>query len=523
MLDGNLSSGFGDDERGALRKLLVALAWQSGDLSYVLHADQRRVRHLIREAFSGKARRYVLEIARRWGKSVLLVALCIEEALRCPGGRIVYGAPTLKMLGEFVHPAFSLVCMDAPAGLAPVWNQQESHYNFPNGSWIHLFGADDERTAKRGRGGDARLVVFDEAAFTEVLPTVLNDVFRPALQERLGKPPGLMLLSSSPADIPEHPFTEIAELEEAAGNYVTRSWLDNPLRTDEMRERDLEELAREAGLPVEEYVLTPVYRREYLGQRVVDPLLLGVPEWAAVAAECTVALERPALFRGHEGLDFGGTDPHAALLGYWHAKEGLVIEHEVLLRHDEVNTTFAEAVRNEERACWGVTAWDGTLTALESAEMAARYGDRVPEWLTKAIGAKAQPQPYARFADHNKELMRMFWEVGIAALMAQKQDKQLAVQGLRGLVAEKKLKVHPRCVGLQRQLRTTTWEDHRRRGWARRAGEHGDLVDCLLYMLRDLNRDVPVAPTVDRPSGVALSRALLGETPMARRLLRQRR
>lgn len=506
-----------------MRRRLVSEAWATGDLSYVLHADQRRVRAALRQAFAGGARRYVLEIARRWGKSVLLVALCLEAALKRPGCRIVYGAPTLKMLGEFVHPAFALVCAEAPAEFAPVWNQQESHYNLPNGSWVHLFGADDERTAKRGRGGDADFVVFDEAAFTDVLPTVLHDVFRPALQERLGKPPGVMLLSSSPADIPEHPFTEIAELEEAAGNHATRSWLDNPLRTDEMRERDLLELSREAGLSVEEYIQTPVYRREYLGQRVVDPLLMAVPEWGAVADECTVELPRPALFRGHEGLDYGGTDPHGALFAYWHATEGLVVEHELLLRHDEINTSFAEAVKAKERECWGVTAWDGTLSALESREMAARFGERVPEWLTKAIGAKAQPQPYARLADHNKELMRMFWEVGIAALMAQKQEKQLAVQGLRALVAEKQLKVHPRCVNLLRQLRTTTWEDHRRRGWARRAGEHGDLIDCLLYMLRDFNRDVPVAPTVDRPSGVALSRALLGDSPMARKLLRARR
>jgi len=461
----------------------------------VLHADQRRVRQAIREAFSGSARRFVLEIARRWGKSVLLVVLAIEEGLRVPGSRIVYGAPTLKMLEEYVHPAFALVCAEAPPGMAPVWNSQSGHYDFPNGSWVHLFGADDERTAKRGRGGDARLVVFDEAAFTGVLATVLKDVFRPALQQRIGKPAGLMLLSSSPADVPEHPFTEIAEIEEVAGNYATRSWLDNPLKTPEMFAAELAEMARQAGLPVDEYQRTPEYQREYMGRRVVDPLLMAVPEWKDARTACFVEVVRPELYRGHVGLDYGGTDPHAGLFGYWHPDEGLVIEYDLLLRHDEQTQQFSDAVKEKEKECWGVDVWDGTLAAIASRELAARFGDRLPPWLESRVGQTARPQPYMRVADHNKELIRGFYEVGLAALPAQKHAKeQMGVQALRVLINERKLKVHPRCVHLDRQLRTTTWEDHRRRTWARRAGEHGDLVDCLLYMLRDLNRDVPLPP-----------------------------
>lgn len=505
--------------RAAARAELIRAAWLKGDLEYVLHADQRRVRALIRRAFSGSARRFVLEIARRWGKSILLVVLCCEEAIRNPGVRIVYGAPTLKMLGEFVHPAFALVTLDAPDDLKPVWTEKDQHYTFPNGSWIHLFGADDERAAARGRGGNAHMVVFDEAAFTSVLPFVMTHVFGPALQLTRGP----SLVSSSPADRPDHDFTAIAELEEAAGNYVNRSWLDNPLLTDERRLEEIEENARQSGMTVDEYVKSPGYLREYMGKRIVDPLLVGVPEWAAVADECTVAIERPKLFRGHTSIDFGGNDPHFAIAGYWHLEHGLVIEHEVMQRNDEVHVQLLDAIKAMEREAWGVDTFDGTLAALADASLVARFGDRLPAWMKAKDHKRARAQPYLRVADHDMELIRIFYESGFAVLPAQKQDKELRIQRLRALVREKKLKVHPRCVHTLRHLRQTTWKNHERREWARKGGEHGDGIDCLSYMLMDLNREVPLEPGTKSPAATTnLSQTLLGDSPLARKLLARR-
>ncbi len=509
--------------QAAARRAFIRLRWEAGDLEYVLHEDQRRVRALIREAFAGKARRFVLEIARRWGKTIELVAFCCEESIRNPGSRIVYGAPTLKMLSEFVHPAYELVCRDAPDDLKPVWSESKKHYSFPNGAWHHLFGCDDERQAATGRGGEALGVVFDEAAFTAVLPFVMTTVFAPALQLSNG----WQLLGSSPADRPDHDFTAIAELEEAAGNYANRSWLDNPMLSDERRLEIIEENARQAGMPPEDYVKSPGYLREYMGKRVVDPLLVAVPEWAEVAEECTKVIERPTLFRGHTAIDFGGNDPHAALLGYWHLTEGLVIEHEVLLRSDEVHVQLIDAVKAKEREAWGVDVFDGTLAALADSSLAARFGDRMPEWMKGKSHSLARPQPWLRVADHNMELIRIFYETGhFACLPAQKQDKELRIQRLRAMVLERKLKVHPRCVHLLRHLRQTTWRNHERREWARKGGEHGDLIDCLSYMVMDLNRDVPLAPG-QRPEGnhsaaSSTSAALLGDSPIARKLLARR-
>ncbi len=499
---------------------MIRIGWERGSLGHLLHEDQLSVYRQLREAFTGDARRFILEIARRWGKSFLLVMFCCEEAIRHPGSRIVYGSFTLKALVEFVHPAFLAVTQDAPEDLRPIWEESKKHYTFPNGSWIHLFGCDDERQAGTGRGGEAIGVVFDEAAFCSVLPFVMTSVFAPSLQLSNG----WQLLSSTPADRPDHDFTAIAELEEAAGNYANRSWLDNPRLSDDRRAQIVSEMSRQAGMTPEDYIRSPVYLREYMGKRVVDPLLVAVPEWATVGEECTVAIERPKLFRGHVGLDFGGSaDPHFAVFGYWHITEGLVIEDEILLRADEVHVQLIDAVKAKEKQLWGVDVFDGTLAALSDAAMAARFGDRVPDWLRARDHTKARGQPWVRVSDHLMELVRMLFEGGLGCLPAQKQEKQLRIQRLRSLVLEKKLKIHPRCVHLLRHLRQTTWKNMERREWARKGGEHGDGVDALSYLQMDLNRDIPLDPASRPPSAPSeLGQALLGTSPLARRLLGRR-
>ncbi len=296
--------------------------------------------------------------------------------------------------------------------------------------------------------------------------------------------------------------------------------------SDDRRLQIIDENARQKGMTPDDYVKSPAYLREYMGKRVVDPLLVAVPEWADVAAECTKAVERPTLFRGHTSIDVGGSDPHAALLGYWHVTEGLVIEHEVLLRSDEVHVTLVDAVKAKEREAWGVDVFDGTLAALADASLVARFGDRLPDWMKGKDHKRAQAQPWLRVMDHDLELMRMLYEVGgFACLPAQKQEKQLRIQRLRAMVLAKQVKIHPRCVHTLRHLRQTTWKNHERREWARKGGEHGDLVDCLSYMVMDLNRDVPLAPGDRAGPTLAANQtaaALLGDSPIARKLLARR-
>lgn len=485
--------------------------WRQGNLRHLLHRDQQVVYDALRASTS---RRYVLEIARRYGKTVLLVALSLEAALRRHGGRVVYGAPTYKMLSEFVHPAFALLTKDAPSDCRPVWNEAKSHYSFPNGSWVHLFGADDEHQAARGRGSDAVLAVFDEAAFCSVLPTVIDDVFAPSLQLTGGR----VLLGSTPAPMPDHPFTQIAEREEARGNYARRTWHDNPMLSDAQRDGILREAADEQAMTVEEYKQTPKYRREMLAERVIDPALAAVPEWEEARATQLVAIPRPALFRGQEGGDFGGVDPHFWCFGYWHEELGLVIERELYLRGNETTLQLGDAVKETERQLWGTSKWDGTLSALEEASLREQYGDNVPSHMRPAFTGT---QPWGRYVDNDIQLSRDLFAQGLAVIPTRKDNKELAVDDLRVLIRQRRLWVHPSCVHLDRHLRGTTWANLRREQWARKGGDHGDGVDALVYLYRNVSRELSAVPGSNTaPLGMRLRNAALGNTPLGRKLAR---
>jgi hypothetical protein len=97
------------------------------------------------------------------------------------------------------------------------------------------------------------------------------------------------------------------------------------------------------------------------------------------------------------------------------------------------------------------------------------------------------------------ELARHLHSVGVAAVPVRKTEKQFMVQGLRNLIADGRYWVHPRCKDTDRHLRTTTWQNEKRREWARRAGEHGDLVDCSIYFALGVHRDVPLEHEVKPP------------------------
>jgi hypothetical protein len=487
------------DDAEAQARAAYEDCWRSGNLRFLLHADQQRVYD---ELKASKAERYVLEIARKWGKTWLLCVLAMESCLEEPGSRCVYGGPSLKHLEEFIQPIMRELSDLAPPDCRPVWKESDSHWVFPERkgkrSWIHLFSADDLPKARRGRGPKARRALFDEAGFTPVLEYVLNDVFRPSLMLNTDSR-RLTVLGSTPSDIPDHQFTLIAEIEERDGNYAHRTIHDNPMMTREQIAAYIAENARQSELTVEQYVTTETFRREYLAERVINRLLVAVPEWAAFREESFALFRsaaRPKLYRGHVSVDFGGSDPHAALFGYFDLKRGVVVERDMLIFGNETSRELDDEVKRIEGELWGVTKWDGTLAALTSQNVSAMWGGKVPDWLQREIDKTAQPQPYLRVCDTQMKLARHLHKVGIACLPTEKDEKRFYVQELRNLILAKQLVVNPECKDFDRHLKTTTWKDLKHAEWSRRGTngreEHGDLVDCAVYLNRNMSRSVPV-------------------------------
>jgi hypothetical protein len=513
------------DEQAAIHRLLVAEAWRRADLTYLLHSGQRKLkRSALERTETGRFRwsRYVLEIARRWGKTFFLCTVALETCLRKPRARVAYAAMTTKDLTEFILPTLEAISADAPEELRGKYVKASGHWQLPNGSYIHLFGCDDKRKANRGRGPAADLAIVDEAGFISILGYVIKSILKPQLLDSKG----MLLLASSPSEEPDHPFSEVAKRAEERGNYARATVWDNPRHTEADLQAFLAEDAADEGLSPEEYQETDTFRREYLAERVVNKMLMVIPEWLEEREKLLVERERPKYFDAYESLDMGGADPHFLLFGYWDFPRGvLYIEDELCLTEGENTADVAAAVKAKEQALWGVNKWEGALRGIheKDEELLAN----LPDWMADSVRRESQRQPYARYSDHNLQMVKDLYELHrLAFIPTEKTEKRLHVDALRVAVRRGTVEVNPRCESLDLHLSTTMWKDHKRREFARTKGHHGDGIDALTYMRRNVRETrnpwpkgyQPPPGTADRLKrieevGERLTRTLWGTGP----------
>jgi hypothetical protein len=432
----------------------------------------------------------VLEWSRKRGKSFFMVTVAAMLALTHKRKRIVFGAPTLKHLEEYILPLLDEVSADAPQDLRPVYEPSTGHWYFPSSDcWVHFFGADDKRKADRGRGPAAIACLFDECGFTPVLQYVLASVFRPAMLHG-----GLFtLLGSTPAQEPDHEFTVICETAESQGTLSHQTIFDNPRLTEAQISKFIADDARDNGQTEEEYRKSDVFQREYLALRVVDRTLVVMGEdWTAMREQSLVEVERPQFFDAYEAFDMGGVDPHAFLFGYWHfEKAWLVIEDELLLREGQNTAELVKLAQEKERALWGTSKWEGTMRALHEERADETFLLHLPAHLREKIRESEQAplQPYLRVCDSATQVaIDMATLHGISYVPTEKVDKRWYVNEFRIACREGRVKVHPRCRNLDRHLRQTVWANHRQSDYKRKNGEHGDLLDDAVYMWRNVRK-----------------------------------
>jgi len=133
-----------------------------------LHVGQRAVK-------DSPARYKVLACGRRWGKTRLGTALCLEIALR--GKRAWWVAPSYK-LAAVGWRGVTLLARQLPG--ADV-HQAERMITLPTGGTVQVRSADDPQSL-RGEGLD--FVVLDECAYMKA--EAWTEALRPALSDRQG-------------------------------------------------------------------------------------------------------------------------------------------------------------------------------------------------------------------------------------------------------------------------------------------------------------------------------------------------
>lgn len=430
------------------KKQAVDQLWRLGRIAEIkLHQSQLEVYEAFRQS---PEKRYTLNCSRRWGKSTLLVALAYEQALQFPGSQIHYAAPTAKSARRYIVPLMRDIAEDCPEDLKPKFMAMDSVYQFKNGSQIYVSGC-DKGHAENLRGTSTHLGLVDEGGSIDDLTYLINDILMPQTLTTAGR----IMIASTPPISPAHPFAHLAEACEAMGAYSHKTIYDNPLITPAV----LNECIRESGGKN-----TTTFRREYLAEFVVDAELAVVPEFTP-DAESTIVdpdIERPEYFDSYVSMDIGFVNATAVLFGYWDFKKGyLVIEDELVINR-MTTEDLAIGIRDKELRLWG------------------------PEH-----------KPYMRISDVDhiviNDLVRLH---GIIFNTTPKDNKEAMINALRLCVAERKLRIHPRCRTLIAQLRHAVWNKQRTKFDKSEDSGHFDTVDALAYLIRNLVRNKNPYPDV---------------------------
>lgn len=421
------------------------MAWETGRLRYKLSAIQRSISDEWDQKTSNNGP-ILLHVGRQTGKSFLLNVRAIEHCIRAPKTICVYVAPVERKLASFIRGILQIVLDDCPEDIRPDWKQQKNQLVFKNGSIIHYFGSTNENhNAIRGLGR-VTLGILDEAGFFSNL-SELQSVMAPMLLRARGK----LVYSSSSPETPDHPFVALIEQAKMEGWYIFHPTWDNK----EIDPAALDDLARNLGGKE-----STKWRREVGCELIVERTKQVLPEWDARFIR---KLDKPKTYRFFHhfvAFDPGFKDPNAVTFGTYFFGHGLLyIEDEIVIPGKDI-TIDKLAAKIQAKV---VELWPGS--------------DRVHYW--------ADPANQTVLDEMGKRYKLYFnWTA--------KDKKKQYLETLRSDISAGGVILDPKCVVHASMFANTIWNKARNDFERSASGFHGDCIDTLLYMHRNLVTDNPV-------------------------------
>lgn len=437
------------------KEALVEVAWERGILSYKLYLHQMPLYEAIREAIeTPSCLKYIINCARRFGKTTILCTIAMEYALKKPNRQIRFAAPTAKALRKIIKPIIQMLTQDCPVHIRPEWHLQDNVYRFQNGSEIHFAGTDNQNYESL-RGTSSDLNIVDEAAFCDELDYIVRSVLMP--QTLTTK--GTTVLASTPPPTPAHDFYALAQEAMANGFYQEFNIFDNK----SIDKETLDLYAKESG----GYEST-TFKREYLVKFVVDENLAICPEWRD---DYIADLEKNDIYdylHGYVAMDLGVVDFTAAIFAKYHFPSAtLYIEDEYTISGPKMTTPIlANALKDKEAELWGMS------------------------------------RPYVRVADNNNLLLLQdlgtLHEIEFAP--TSKDSLEAMVNELRIMVGSGRVKVSSKCLKLIQCLKYGVWDSKRKKFARVRHLGHFDHIAALIYLIRNLDKHTNPVPQLHNVS-----------------------
>lgn len=423
--------------------------WHRGELSWLLYDYQLPVYHAIRAAMFKGDLKFVLNIARRFGKSTILCLISLEEALRTQRSQIRYASPSGKELRKAILPIINNFLDTCPDELKPTFNTVDMAYKFPNRSQIHLSGV-NQGHADDLRGSAAHLIVVDEAAQIDDLEYLVQSVLMPQTLTT----DAITIMASTPAVSQDHDFYTYY-LEAKLNNYLAEFDI---YHNTSLSPKRIEQIKKDCGGEND-----TTWQREYLALWVQDAELDIIPEWTDKYIKKPNRADLFAYYHRYTSMDIGVVDKTAIIYGYYDFKRAtLVIEHEdVMNGYDLTTDKIHKAVKKSEKMLWG--------------------SDDV----------------YKRISDNNNLILLHDLSAmhDMYFLPTNKDNLDAMVNEVRMFIKQGRLEVSPACTQLIGCLKHGIWSTSKtRREFARsKTLGHMDALSALVYLIRNLNmQDNPV-------------------------------
>lgn len=435
------------------KKLLQAQkqqAWRRGILRWKLRSHQQKVYDQIKGTKSGS---FYFNKARRIGGSYLLAVLAIEKCMQKPGAQVKYAAPTAKAVRKIISPNIRKIIKDCPADIRPKFVLLQGQWQFPNGSTIAVAGCDGGQ-AQNLRGTQSDFVCLDQVGFISDLQYILNDILAPQVKDTKG----LIVLTSTPARSPAHQSFKMAMAHKQSGRYAHVTVWDDQHYSIKQHKSFFAQMAQSKGVSQQEYYNSTTFRRQYLGQFVTDEQRSVIPQWNQALQKhisniSDQRLANPPQFRDkYISLDIGWRDGMGVLFAYWDYRRAILVVQDQLLLFKKTAQQTASAIRTKQ-----IQLWNGQ-------------------------------KPFLRISDNNLQTIADINSHGMTFIPTRKDDKQLQVNNLRQWIKGYKVWIHPRCRRLLSQLGSTIW-NQQRTSYQRNTQGHGDLLDALVYLVRNVRRD----------------------------------
>lgn len=416
-------------------------AWETGFLDWKLREHQIDLYQFVSTI---EALKTVIKCARRFGKTFTLLLYLIEMAIRHPGIRMRYAAPTEKSLRAYVKPNMRTILGDCPVDLKPRWIAQDSMFSFVNGSELWLAGTDKEHAEKlRGPGTD--LGVCDEAGFMSNLKYVVNDILLPSTMDCDGR----LVIVSTPPRTPGHDFTLMFNEAVGTGSSYLKTVWENSWLMD--RPDKLAEYIEAAGGRD-----STTWKREYECQDIIDEATAVLVEGndQDLMNEIIKDYKRPEFFNSVTSMDPGFSPSHTGVLyGY------IDFSNSLLVIEDELDVMRMRT--------------DILATRIAKQELELGYSGQL----------KGR---HVRWSDIDPRLLQDLATMhGLNFAATNKDSLTAMVNQTRILLSQKKIRIHPRCKSLIGQIRSATWNDAKTGfDWSVQYG-HYDLISALIYMIRN--------------------------------------